>query len=78
MKKILRQSDEKALGGGNPTTQWRRRKSDAEYAKIWFDMNGRPVCFADERDAYWDKKRSKGYNLSETSIVERMKNEAIT
>lgn len=62
MRKILRQSDEKALGGGNPTTQWRRRKSDADYAEIWFDLNGRPACFADERDAYWENVRSKGYS----------------
>jgi hypothetical protein len=78
MKKILRQSDEKALGGGNPTTQWRRRKSDAEYAKIWFDMNGRPVCFADERDAYWEKQRSKGYNPTITTAVDTIKSEALT
>lgn len=78
MRKILRQSDEQALGGGNPTTQWRRRQSDKEYAKIWFDLSGRPVCFADERDAYWENKRSKGYNLPETSIVEIIKDEATT
>jgi hypothetical protein len=74
MKRILRQSDERALGGGNPTTQWRRRKKDPEYAAIWFNLNGRPACFADERDAYWEKQRTKGFARDITSEIDATPN----
>lgn len=65
MKKILRTSDEQSLGGGNASTQWRRRQSDPEYAALWFELNGRLACFADERDAYYERKREKGHKLQE-------------
>lgn len=61
MRKILRSADVKELGDGNSTTQWRRRKADPDYAAIWFDIGGKPACFADDRDAYWERIRDKGY-----------------
>lgn len=59
MKKLLKTSDEQALGGGNASTQWRRRQKDPNYAAIWFKTpGGELTCFEEDRNKYWQSRKT--------------------